>query len=164
MPIYTVHVPLRTADPVIRADRTALVREGFNIWAFLFGPLFLLRHRAWASAAFWLVAVIAGTWICVALQLPGGSRALLLLLLQLFLGFEGNALRRRALDGRGYELAGVVAAAGREDAELRFLRDQMEAVPSRLEPASPALARSVPLRPAPAQTDEVIGLFPSQGA
>ena len=35
-------MPHHLGDPLARADRTAFVKDGFNFWAFVFGPLFLL--------------------------------------------------------------------------------------------------------------------------
>jgi Protein of unknown function (DUF2628) len=65
MPIYTVHEPTGALDPVERGDGTRFVREGFNVWAFLFGPLFLLWHRLWLALAGWLLLaalVAAACW------------------------------------------------------------------------------------------------------
>ena len=70
MAIFTVHVPPGFDTTEERADRTAFVRDGFNGWAFLFGPLFLLRHRAWLAALLWLAAVLAWAWLSRSLQLP----------------------------------------------------------------------------------------------
>ena len=74
MPVYTVHAPAG-ANPVVdgRTDRFAFVRDGFSIWAFLFGLLWLLYHRLWLAALGYLmlfVAAFAALW-----QLQAGSAA-----------------------------------------------------------------------------------------
>src|ERR1700712_5643465 len=46
MPVYTVHAP--AADDG-EADRFTFVRDGFHFWAFVFGPLWLARHRLWLA-------------------------------------------------------------------------------------------------------------------
>ena len=125
MPIYTVHVPGDVEDDVARADRTAFVRDGFNVWAFLFGPLFLLRHRAWLAAAAWIVLVLAMAFVAHAIGLPGWARFLLLALLAIFVGLEGNDLRRRALRRRGFDLAEIVSGDDRRDSELAFFRNSV---------------------------------------
>src|SRR3954468_5439789 len=48
MAVYTVHEPPpkrfeQTSDP----ERFAFVRDGFSFAAFVFGPLWMLRHRMW---------------------------------------------------------------------------------------------------------------------
>jgi hypothetical protein len=48
MAVYTVHEPPpkpyeQASDP----ERFDFVRDGFSFWAFLFGPLWMLRHRMW---------------------------------------------------------------------------------------------------------------------
>ena len=116
MPIYTVHAAPAEPDSVEQACRTAFVREGFNRWAFLFGPLFLIRHRAW------LAVVVACGWLARWADLSPGTVAALVLLVHFFLGLEGNDLRRTALNRRGYTLADVVGGAGREEAERAFFR------------------------------------------
>ncbi len=156
MPIYTVHVPRAAADAFETADRAAFIREGFNGWAFVFGPLFLLRHRAWLAAAVWFVLVIGGGWLAAQLHLPGSARFALLVLLELFVGLEGNTFRRLALGRRGFDFADVVAGSRRADSELAFFR-RREVRPSVAVPAHSAR----PMRPA-AEPDRVIGLFPSQ--
>ncbi|UDL93445.1 DUF2628 domain-containing protein [Lichenihabitans sp. PAMC28606] len=120
MTIYTVHVPQDAGDRVALADRTVFVRDGFSVWAFLFGPLFLLRYRAWLAALVWLVLVVAGAWGAQALHLPGMVRFGLLVILAIFMGLEGNALRGAALGSRGYRSTDVVAGAGREASERRY--------------------------------------------
>ncbi len=160
MAIYTVHVP-RAAEGVVElADRTAFVRDGFNGWAFLFGPLYLLRHRAWVSAAVWLLVVLGAIAAADALHLPGGTRLLLLLLLQLFLGLEGTSLRRAALRRRGFDLADVVAGT-REEGELTFFRGAGERAPQTVPAAQDAAATAPVRRPgSPMGGEPVIGLFP----
>src|SRR6187200_850743 len=66
MPIYTVHQPrLRKYETAPNPERFAFVRDGFSFWAFLFGPLWMLRHRMWL--------VLIG-YAIVAAMLFGGLR------------------------------------------------------------------------------------------
>ena len=150
MDLYTAHVPDDASDMVTRADRTVLVREGFSVAAFLFGPLFLLVHRAWAALALWIV--IAGLLIALLalLHLPPPFFGVVSLLVAVGLGLEGNTLRRWALSRRGYSLADVVSGADRGEAELAFFSKQ---------PASmaPSRAASTWMPQAP---PAVIGMFP----
>src|ERR1700731_1553568 len=48
MATYTVHEPPRpSGNTIADADRFAFVRDGFYGWAFLLGPLWMIRHRLW---------------------------------------------------------------------------------------------------------------------
>jgi hypothetical protein len=48
MSVYTVHEPpLRAGAAASDVERFAFVRDGFSWWAFLFAPLWMLRHRMW---------------------------------------------------------------------------------------------------------------------
>lgn len=103
MKIYTAH---------LHPDRPpVLVKEGFAWGALLFGPLWLLAHRAW----------IAGVIAIAVLVLAGAARPGLALGVSVLLGFIGRDLVRWGLGRRGYALAHVVAARTEDDAFLRLL-------------------------------------------
>ena len=108
MRIYTAHTKPYAA-PV-------LVREGFSWGAFVFGPLWLLAHRAWIAGA-----LAACAWVAVAL-LPGRTeRWLLFAALAWAAGLFGRDAWRWSLARRGYVLPHVVAAAREDDAMARLL-------------------------------------------
>ena len=154
MTLYTVHVPDDTSDAVNRADRTVFLREGFSVWAFLFGSIFLLWHRLWAAVAAWigLSCLVAGAaWL---LHPPAASVLALFGLMHLFIGVEGNDLRRFRLERRRYRLADVVAGDGREEAEIGFFYRQPDPPASQPLSASRVVARDM--------TPPVIGMFPDE--
>src|SRR5215813_781627 len=101
MSIYTVYEPplkaeLSAPDP----ERFVFVRDGFSFWAFLLGPLWMLRHRMWLVLLGYLVVTIA---LQVALGLIGASATVIFvaaLLLALLIGFEAATLRRFTLGRR----------------------------------------------------------------
>jgi hypothetical protein len=100
------------------ATDAAFVRDGFSFLAFLVPPLWLLAHRLWIEA----VLVIAALVLAVAVtQLSGFTAAALLwLLVALFVGLEGNALRIAALRRRGWREWGVVEACNLDDADTHY--------------------------------------------
>lgn len=155
MAIFTVHVPNDRDDAFSRADRTAFVRDGFSAAAFVFGPLYLLRFRAWLAALAWVAVVAGGGWVCYKARLPGSVGFGLYLLVALFTGLEASSLRRFALRRRGYDLADVVEGSSREDGERTFFR---RAVLDGL-PASRTVAGSLVPRP----NEPVIGFFSDPG-
>ncbi len=114
MRFYTVH--LRKGKP----EDAVLVKDGFCWPALLFGPFWMLYRRMWRELVA-LLAAYAGIGV-VGAAASGQLAGWLDLLVALLLGFEGNALARRALARRGYEETAVIAAAGRDEAELRLAR------------------------------------------
>jgi hypothetical protein len=108
MRIYTVH--LRAGRPPV------LVREGLAWWALLFGPFWLLAHRAWIPGVLGLCASIAAR-----LLLPAPFAGPVALTLAWAFGLFGNDLRRWSLDRAGYLLANVIAAPDQDAALARLL-------------------------------------------
>ena len=94
-----------------------LVREGFSWGALLFGPVWLLAHRAWIAAA---VDLALGV-LAIALT-GGGTAAAIVVALAIGQGLLGNDLVRWSLDLRGYTLAHVIAARDEAGAAGRLLQ------------------------------------------
>ncbi len=108
MRLYTVH---------LRAGRApVLVREGFAWGALVFGPLWLLVHRAWIPGVLGLCL-----WIALRLLLPAPFAGAVTLVLAWMFGLFGNDLRRWSLERAGYLLLHVVAARNQETALARLL-------------------------------------------
>jgi hypothetical protein len=112
MRVYTAH--LRPGQ------MPRLVREGFSLGAFLFGPLWLFAHRAWVAG------IIAAAVLAILLQLNAAMPAspvpgLLLLAYAALLGFNGRDLQRWALARRGFAETYVLAAGNEETAFARLL-------------------------------------------
>lgn len=114
MRIWTVHLP-----PTDGAPR--LLPERFSLFAALFGPLWLLAHGVW-----WAAAAALGAGLLLGALLPMALAGLGGVALALLLGFHGHDLRRAALAGRGWRVAGVVAAADADQALLRLFAARPE--------------------------------------
>jgi len=106
--VYTAHTRRRRA-PV-------LVREGFSWGALVFGPFWLLAHRAWIAGVLALCAVVA-----IAALAPGDVAAVLLAGLAWLLGLFGQELRRWSLSREGFALVHVIAAPDIDAALGRLL-------------------------------------------
>lgn len=142
-------------------ERFVSVREGFSKAAFFFAPLWLVWRRCWLALALWAAALIAAIVLTTALDINGAPALLLIALPNLAVGFEAAWLRARALEARGYVLAGAAMARSREEAEAHFFVDWLdEARAAGTASAKPA-ASDAPYRPTPAG---VLGLFPAPGA
>lgn len=151
------YVVMESAD---RRD-AAYVRDGFHFWAFLFGPLWLLWNRLWIEAALLFAAMLI---VGMMTTLAGAPQAApwLSLLLSIFVGLEGPALRLAALRRRGWRDAGVVIADDAGDAEIRHVHSlNFDELPTAAPPVPVATVAS-PVRPG--QTGPVLGLMSYPGS
>jgi len=55
MPVYTVHAPVTSNVDFRATDRFAFVRDGFHVWAAIFGVIWLAWHRLWLALLGWIV-------------------------------------------------------------------------------------------------------------
>lgn len=159
MPVYTVHEPPpRDGDDDATPDRFLFVRDGFSMWAFLFGPLWMAWRRLWLVLLLYVVvmaALQAGLW---ALGAAGAVKFAVGFLVALLIGFEGPSLRRWTLARRNWIGHGVVVADDEESAERRFF----DAWIARQRPAALGALTANPPQPYRSAADppDVIGLFP----
>ncbi len=153
MAIYVVMEP-PAADAVEAAERAILIRDGFAFLAFLVPPLWLLWHRLWIEAALAFAVGVGLTALGETAGL-GFMSAALSLLVSIYVGLEGPALRINALRRRGWRDRGVVEAANAREAEIRYLAGE-EAPEEVVVEVPPPLAPTVPR---PASTGPVLGLL-----
>jgi hypothetical protein len=131
--LYTVHgEPPREVSgpegwPEPPARPPILLREGFNVWAFLLGFLWFLFNRLWWEALALLVLTVAAGWL-----LPAPLSGVATLVLHLLAGLEARDRLRARLARQGMPVLGVVAAP---DTDLAWFRlgqqrpDLVKAVP-----------------------------------
>src|SRR4029079_10889307 len=58
MPVYTVHAPVADTIDLRATDRFTFVRDGFHVWAALFGVVWLAWHRLWLALIGWIALMI----------------------------------------------------------------------------------------------------------
>lgn len=158
MTVHAVYVPEHLApDPAVAVETAEIVRERFSIPAFLFGPLWLLRHRAWPEfVAFAVLSLAAGAALRFYPTLIAQAGELYLLAC-VFLGLAAPDIRGRALERRGFRLREVVIARRADEALRRFGEHAAFAsVPVPAPVVEPAV-RAVPVLES---ETGVIGLFP----
>jgi hypothetical protein len=159
MAVYTVHEPPRRNDDALaHTERFAFVRDGFSWPAFLFAPLWMIRHRLWLALIVYLLVVSA---LGAATRVLGAGDWVLAigLLVALLVGFEASTLRRYGLARRRWKILGVVVGDDLESAERRFFDAW---VVGRVPRPAPTPSASGPAVPAP--SGPIIGLFPEPGA
>ena len=168
MTAYTVHEPDDApADPALRADGVAFVKEGVAWWALFLPVIWMLYHRMWIVLAIF-VALLLGIHVVLALASIGDPVAFLCTLtVSILFAVQANDLRRWTLERRGYRMTGAVSGDGLEDCELKYFSsltaDEAPAA-SALTQIQTQTATGLPPRTKPAADagDEIIGLFPDK--
>lgn len=162
MAVYTVHQPpLRQGETSPDPDRFVLVRDGFYVWAFLLGPLWMAWRRLWLVLVLYIAAMIG---LGIALRFAGATtamQALVLFAVAMLIGLEAATLRRWTLGRRRWKNVGVVVGDDPESAERRFFANWIDGDQPRQLPRNDAVTPRVaaPRMPKENSTD-VIGLFP----
>ena len=111
MTIWTAH---------LQPDREPiLLREGFSWGAMLFGPVWLLAHRAWVPAA-----LSFATYVMVRALMPSLVSSVMIPAIMLLHGLSGNDMLAWALERRGYLFANVVTARSEAEALARLLTNR----------------------------------------
>ena len=174
MPVYTVHAPVTNKVDLRTTDRFAFVRDGFHVWAALFGVVWLAWHRLWLALIGWIVLMIAADVVMVGLGVGAVAVFLVDCLLALLLGFEAASLERWTLSRRNWRQLDIVVADDEEAAERRFFdrwtaKQRVSINDERsVDRGAPPPTRDVPgqpfSKPPPPARDDIIGLFPEPGA
>ncbi len=104
------------------------IPDGKSIVALVFPVIWLAWYRLWFWLTLYLVIVLAFGMLA---EWSGNPVfGLVSVLPGLYFFLEGNALRSRALEQKGWQLDGVVFADNEEEAELRYLfRGRKEVTP-----------------------------------
>ncbi len=122
MKIYTVHIK---PDMLHAIEKPEFVREGFNIFAFLFSGLWALSQKLW-----WQAALLIGLYVLMGLLASRGfiqleTSALANLGIQLIAGLQGNDWVRARLSRSGYVLADIAVADTALRAQQRYFERHM---------------------------------------
>jgi hypothetical protein len=175
MAVYTVHAPQGT-EPAVRdrTDKFVFVRDGFFVWAFLLGPVWLAWHRLWLALLGYVAVIVASAGVLSLLHAGAGARFVVTLLIALLMGFEAASLWRWTLSRRDWRQIDIVVADAEESAERRFfdrwtlrqrdLSNDQSAVDRGGPPPTRDIAGQPFSRPPPVPHSEIIGLFPQPGA
>jgi len=134
-----------------KAEKALVVRDGFSLLALIMPLLWFLWHRMWLEA---LAFLCLGLLLAGLGALPGFSMlaSLFSLFLYIFIGLEAQVFRVASLRRKGWEVWGVVEAANRDEAELRYAAEIAGAPVQRPAAATPSAPRIAPAgqRPSPA--------------
>lgn len=116
--LYSVYLHPEHESPY---ETAVFVPEGFNMWAFVFHGLWLMMHRMWFSGVVTLMIIFLVVQLPDSADLELISAVILRLGIQLFIGFEGNDMRRLHLARKGYLESDVVVGTSLLEAQQRYL-------------------------------------------
>jgi hypothetical protein len=136
------------------SDGALFIRDGFSIVAFLVPPLWLLWRRLWIEAALAFALGIGVAALGEAAGL-GFTASVLSLLVSIYVGLEGAALRLAALRRRGWTDRAYIAARNRNEAEIRYFSAGWPEPSAPIDFQRPVVGPRVPTRPA----GPALGLF-----
>lgn len=144
-----------------RAEKAVLVRDGFHFFGFLVPFVWFAFHRMWREAVVALVAAVAlsvtGSYAGL-----GGATGWLSLLVGIYVGLEGSALRIASLKQSDWREWGVVEARNAADAEIRYLADRDVIADTETPPR--VMAPWSRTAPAARHSGPALGLFGYPGA
>jgi hypothetical protein len=174
MPVYTVHAPRSASIGAAPAsDGFVFVRDGFHVWAFVAGLLWLVYHRLWWALLGYLALSLAGEVALSMLGASTGTRIAAMLVVALLMGLEAATLQRWTLSRGNWRQLDVVVADDEESAERRFFdrwtaqrrsgTDDMSIDRGAPPPTRHVAGQPFSRPPFPADHD-IIGLFPQPGA
>jgi len=101
-------------------DAAVFVREGFSIAAAVFTFIWVVWHRMWLAAAALLAALTTMAIAADAFNLGSAISVTAQLAIAAITGFVADALRHRSLVRHGLVESGIVEAANRQEAELKY--------------------------------------------
>jgi hypothetical protein len=121
MAVFSVFEPPQSdLDARDHAAKFQFVRDGFSWGAFVFGPLWMLRHRMWLSLLLYVLIVGGLVFAMTRMRLPDGAEGGALFAIAILLGLEAATLRRWKLLRSKWTDHGIVVADDIETAERRF--------------------------------------------
>lgn len=131
MIVFTVYEPPKASgDLQDRAERLVFIKDSFVWTAAIFPAVWLLLKGLWLEFLLFVGLAAALTWGAETLGAPTAVSAMLLLFVDIVLGYEAGALQGAALERRGWRLAGTVAGRDRIDCERRFLERWISSQPA----------------------------------
>jgi len=145
--VFNVYEPPTVArDRLDRATELVFVRDGFSWLAAIVPALWFLVKGLWLELLVFLGIAAAITWGIEATGALAELSGMLLLILQIVIGFEGGAIQGAALERRGWRLVGTVTGHDQDDCERRFFETWQPGEPAATREDSSASWATIMLR------------------
>lgn len=118
MHIYTVHA--KEGGAIDALGDVHFVREGFNIFAFLFGFIWALYHRCWLFALILFGLLFSIDMLFRAELLSQAGVQVATIGVSVIAGMMGNDARRASLIRRGFKLIDITTGENMIRSQQRF--------------------------------------------
>jgi Protein of unknown function (DUF2628) len=129
--VFTVHEPAQPPlDRIERAASLVFVRDGFSWCAALFSPFWLAVKGQWAALVAYFAVAIGASAVLWYFNVLESWFPLLIIGLNIYLGFEASTLERMWLNFRGWKHVGTVAGRNLPECERRFFDTWLAAHPA----------------------------------
>ncbi len=129
--VFTVHEPPQpAADRIDRAASLVFVRDGFSWGAALFSPVYLAVKGQWLAFIAYFVLAFAAAVLLWSVGMIDHWFSLLIIGLNVYLGFEASTLERMWLSYRGWTEIGTVAGRNLPECERRFFESWLKSQPA----------------------------------
>ncbi len=130
MVVFNVYEPQNPArDRIDRAAQLVFVKDGFSWLAAILPLIWFLVKGLWLELLVFLGVSLVITWGIEASGALAEISGMLLLIIQIILGFEAGAIQSAALERRGWKLVGTVTGHHQDDCERRFFETWQPAEP-----------------------------------
>lgn len=124
MKTYTIYAPPQDDRPYeSRAIEYKFIKEGYSLWAGLFGPLWLLAKAIWVEGAIYFAVLIASSTLLHYLGFNATAQSGFFTLANLVFGLFARDVERMYYERLGYEMISVINGKSEPDCEARFFRN-----------------------------------------
>lgn len=118
---YTVHIPPADNRPdEERTMDTVFIKEGYSIWAGLFGPFWSLANGMWIEAAAHFGGIIVLSILMDLIGFNAEAISSTITLANLIFGLFARDLQRSYYQNLDYQMDSVVIGKNYDDCEARY--------------------------------------------
>jgi hypothetical protein len=122
--------PIVARDRLDRATQLVFVKDGFSWLAAIFPAIWFLVKGLWLELILFLIGAAALTWGIEASGASSTLSGMLLLIVQIVIGFEAGAIQGAALERRGWQFVGTATGRDRDECERHFFDAWQPAEPT----------------------------------
>jgi len=115
--IYRVYINESAENPL---ETARFVKEGFCIWALIFGPLWALSHRLWLLSLVFISAAVVLNLAVNFTYIGELEFQAINIGINFLFAFEGRDWIADKLIYKGYTFFDVVTGASEQEAQIRF--------------------------------------------
>jgi Protein of unknown function (DUF2628) len=128
--VFTVYEPPDVArDRIDRAVQLVFVKDRFSWLAAIFPAVWFLVKGLWLELLVFLGAASLLAWGIEAMGVFAELNGMLLLIVQIVIGFEAGTIQAAALERSGWRAIGTATGRNQDDAERRFFETWQPAEP-----------------------------------